>query len=186
MRKKPTFIGFFLSLLVVVALAHLFLHFTLYGTGIRGFVEGGISGLAVDGSETDGESSGFQLPVSEMVLFLEWGLILMGVIFVYAKHKIDLKKEYHDLKLMKDKKHFSKGTELDNFFELLQEMKHFRLSTAAKVFDVDEEVIEDWAKSLETGRFAVLTYPRIGGPEIKLRQVEHISEKEKLSNQEDK
>ena len=57
---------------------------------------------------------------------------------------------------------------MDRFYELLKEMKHFRLATAAKVFDVDTEIVEDWAQSLESSKVAELTYPRIGGPEIKL------------------
>jgi hypothetical protein len=163
MKSRPTFLGVFLVFLVIVALSHLFIHLAFYGTGYRGFAEKGITGLAVEGSEADGG-----LPISEIILFLEWGLIFLGVVFVYAKHKIDLKKEYSYLALLKQKKHFSGGTELDRFYELLKDMKHFRLATAAKVFDVDVEVVEDWAQSLESSKVAELTYPRIGGPEIRL------------------
>ncbi|MFH1803146.1 MAG: hypothetical protein ABH864_06905 [archaeon] len=163
MKSKATFLGVFLVLLVIVALAHLFVQLAFYGTGYEGFAEKGITGLAVDDSDSGG---GF--PISEMILFLEWGLIFLGVVFVYAKHRIDLKKEFGYLNLLKQKKHFSGGTELDNFYELLRDMKHFRLSTAAKVFDVDSEVMEDWAQSLELAKVAELTYPRVGGPEINL------------------
>jgi len=162
----------------------MFIHLAVYEGSIGGIFSGGISGFAVDETPVDGKSSGFfGLQLSELILFMEWGLILLGVIFVYAKHKIDLKKEFHDLETMKASKHFSKGTEIDNFYDLLKEMKHFRLSTAAKVFDVDEEVVEDWAKSLESGRMAALNYPRIGGPEIMMKEdkkeVDGSVEKEK-------
>ncbi|MBU0907053.1 MAG: hypothetical protein KKD18_02985 [Nanoarchaeota archaeon] len=161
MKSRPTFLGVFIVVLVIVAIVHMFIQLAFYGTGYKGFAEKGITGLAVEGSQSDG---GF--PISEVILFLEWGLIFLGMVFVYAKHKIDLKKELVYLNLLKDKKHFHGGTELDNFYELLKEMKHFRLSNAAKVFNVDADVIEDWAQSLETARVAELTYPRIGGPEI--------------------
>ncbi|MBS3076881.1 hypothetical protein J4233_01280 [Candidatus Pacearchaeota archaeon] len=162
MKSRLTFLSVFLVFLVIVALAHMFIQIAFYGTGYKGFAEKGITGLAVEGSEANG------LPISEVILFLEWGLIFLGVVFVYAKHNIDLKKEYTYLALLKEKKHFSGGTELDRFYELLKEMKHFRLATAAKVFDVDTEIVEDWAQSLESSKVAELTYPRIGGPEIKL------------------
>lgn len=175
MKRRPTFLGVFIIFLVIVAIAHMSLHLAFYGTGYSGFAEKGITGLAVEGSET--ESGG--LPISEIILFLEWGLIFLGMIFVYAKHKIDLKKEFTYLDLLKKKKHFHGGTELDNFYELLKEMKHFRLANAAKAFQVDIEVIEDWAQSLETAQVAELTYPRIGGPEIQIIEKTKPEEKAK-------
>jgi len=163
MKSGSTFLGVFLVFLMIVAFVHLFAQFAFYGTGYEGFAEKGITGLAVDDTDSDGG-----LPISEMILFLEWGLILLGVIFVYVKYNIDLKKELGRLSLVKEKKHFFGGTQLDNFYGLLKEIKHFRLSNAAKVFDVNSEVIEDWAQSLETAKVAELAYPRIGGPEIRL------------------
>lgn len=180
MKRKLTFLGAFLVLLVIVALAHAFVHLTFYGTGYEGFAKRGLTGMAVEGSDT--EESG--LPVSEIILFLEWGLIFLGAIFVYAKHKIDLKKELDYLTMLKQKKHFHGGTELDNFYELLKEMKHFRLSNASKVFDVDYDIIEDWAHSLETAEVAELTYPRIGGPEVHL--VSEKKEGDEKGKKEDK
>ena len=163
MKKRTNFLSVFLVFLVLAALIHVFIHLAFYGTGYKGFAEKGITGLAVDGSEA---SAG--LPISEVTLFLEWGLIFLGIIFVYAKHKIDVKKEYDYLALLKQKKPFSGGTELDRFYDLLKETKHFRLATAAKVFSVEVEIIEGWAKSLESSKVAELTYPRIGGPEVHL------------------
>lgn len=162
MQKRQRFIGFFAMFLVALALGHLFIQVAFFGTGIRGIAEKGISGLAVD----DTQGTRFNLSLSTVILFAEWGLILLGFVFVYAKHKIDLRKEFEDLQNIKGRKQFRPGTELDNFYELLQEVKHFRLSSAAKVFRVDDEVIEDWAKTLESRKVAQLTYPRIGGPEI--------------------
>lgn len=164
MRYKPNFLSLFLFFLVVLSVSHLIVHLTFYGTGVHGFAERGISGFAVEGEKLVGGS----MPISEIILFLEWGAVFLVVITVYSKHRIDLKKELGQLKALKESKHFSEGTELDNFYELLKDAKHFRLATAAQVFDVDLEVVEDWSKSLESGKFAELTYPRIGGPEIKI------------------
>lgn len=170
MKSRPTFLGAFLSLLVVVALSHLVIHMAFYGHEV--FAKRGLTGMAIESSKAEG------LPISEVILFLEWGLIFLGVLFVYAKHKVDLKKEYVYLDLLKQKKHFSGGTEIDKFFELLQEMKHFRLATAAKVFDVDIDLVEDWARSLESSKVAELTYPRIGGPEIWLVEGKNLRNEE--------
>jgi hypothetical protein len=177
MKSRPTFLGVFLFFVALVALVHLFVHLAFYGTGYRGFAEKGITGLAIEGSDSNGV-----LPISEIILFLEWGLIFLGIVFVYAKHRIDLRKEYVYLSLLKQKKNLSGGTELDRFYDLLNEMKHFRLTSAAKVFDVDVEVIEDWAQSLEAGGVAELTYPRIGGPEIWL--IEGASPKKNMGEEE--
>jgi len=167
MGRRASFFGVFLTLVVVIAVAHLAVHFYFYGTGIKGFAEAGISGFVSDDSETNDSSSGF--PLSKGIIIFEWALILLGIVFVYAKHKVDLKKELHELKIVKSKKRFSRGTEIDKFYELLQDVKHFRLSTAAQLFDVDEDIVEDWAKILEDGNLATLAYPRMGSPEIVLK-----------------
>jgi hypothetical protein len=178
MKSKPNFLGVFLVFLVVLAIAHLITYLAFYGTGYKGFAEKGISGLAI------GENSGSgSFPISEIILFLEWGLIILGAIVVYAKHKLDLKKEIYGLNMLKEKKHFKGGTELDNFYELLRDMKHFRLSTASKVFNVDIDIIEDWARSLETGKVAELAYPRIGGPEIRIIPEENEQQKQEINKE---
>jgi len=181
MKKRANFLGVFLMLLIFVALVHMVLHLVFYGTGYKGFAEKGITGLAVEDSEAS-----IGLPISEFILFLEWGLIFLGMIFFYVKHKIDVKKEYDYLILLKQKRPFSGGTELDRFYELLKEMRHFRLATAAKVFDVDFEVVEDWAKSLESSKVAELTYPRIGGPEIHFVESSSFVEESGEENEEGK
>lgn len=166
MQKGQRFISFFAIFLVALALGHMFIQIAFFGTGIRGVAEKGISGLAVQ----DSQNTRFNLSLSTIILFAEWGLILLGFVFVYVKHRIDLRKEFEDLQNLKGHKQFDSGTELDNFFELLRDVKHFRLSNAAKVFRVDDEVIEDWAKTLESRKVAQLMYPRIGGPEIILNK----------------
>lgn len=168
MQKRRKLASVFLVFILALAVGHLFLQITFFGTGISGFAERGISGRAVDGINING--SGFSL--STLILIAEWGLLLLGLVFVYARHKIELKKEFESLSALKSKKHFVPGTELDNFYELLQDMKHFRLASAAKVFDVDDDVVDGWAKTLESQNVAVLTYPRIGGPEILLKNKE--------------
>lgn len=165
MRKRLSFASFFLSFFLALAVTHLFVQLV--------FLEkGGISGRAIEGSNSLSSEiwSKISSTTSTIILFAEWGLIFLGVVFVYVKHKVDLKKELHDLKNLKENKHFGKGTELDNFYELLRETKHFRLSTASIVFGVDEEIAEEWAKTLENQKLATLTYPRIGGPEIMLNE----------------
>lgn len=165
MRKKPNFASIFLGLIIVAAVVHLLIQVALYGTGISGFAEKGISGMAI-GDITDN----FSISTSTIVLFAEWGLILLGIVFVYVKHKFEMNREFTDLQMFKSKKHFSGGTELDNFYELLKDRKRFRLSSAAKVFEVDEDIIEDWAKTLESSKLATLNYPRIGSPELILKE----------------
>lgn len=168
MRKKPNVAGIFFGLIIVAAIIHLTIQVAVYGTGVNGLAERGISGLAIDNP-----SEGFSISTSTIVLFAEWGLILLGIVFVYVKHKFEMNREFTDLKLVKSKKHFSGGTELDNFYELLKDKKRFRLSSAAKVFEVDEDIIEDWAKTLESSKLAVLNYPRIGSPELTIKETKH-------------
>src|SRR3972149_1408025 len=98
MRKRPSFASIFLSLIIVIAVAHLIIQMTFYGTGIKGFAESGISGNVVDGTESNGIWDRVVLSTSTIILFTEWVLIFLGVLFVYAKHRVDLKKEFKDLK----------------------------------------------------------------------------------------
>lgn len=177
MYKRPIFASIFFGLVVVAAIVHLFFQVALYGTGINGFAEKGISGFAIrDVAE------GFNISFSTIILFAEWGLILLGIVFVYVKHRFEMNHELADLRMIKDKKHFKGGTELDNFYELLRDKRKFRLSSAAKVFEVDEDVIEDWAKTLESSKLATLRYPRIGSAELMLAEnkiVNNLGETEK-------
>lgn len=169
MRKGPSFLNLFLAVLVVVSLFHLFIQLSFYGSGIGGLAEKGISGFAVtEPSDSGGAAKSL---TSKAILLAEWGLILLGMIFVYTKHRIDMKREFEDLKSLKDKKHFASGTELDNVYELLTDVGHFRLSNGARLFNVKEDIMEDWAKTLEASDLADLAYPRIGGPELRLRAV---------------
>lgn len=165
MRKGPSFFSVFLTLILVAAIFHLVLQLTFYGSGVEGFAEKGISGFAV----SESEGLGLKSLTSKAVLLGEWALILFGMIFVYAKHKINLRKELEDLKAIKKGKNFKSGTELDNLYELLKEVKHFSLANAAKVFDVSEDIAEDWAKTLESSELAELAYPRIGGAELRIK-----------------
>jgi hypothetical protein len=157
MRTRLKYVNLFLALLVVVAIAHFLLQMSYFDSV-------GISGRAVS---EDGGESGRSL-TSKAILLAEWGLILLGMIFVYTKHRIDSKKEFESLKKIKESKTFKSGTELDNVYELLQEVRHIRVSNCAKLFDVKPEIVEEWAKSLEANGLAELAYPRIGGSELRI------------------
>lgn len=161
------------ALVVLIALAHAAIHFAVYGTGISGLGEKGISGFSV-GKFKVGEELKESAPVtsstSYLFLFMEWGIILVLFVTAYAKHKFALKKEYADLKLRKNIKLKGKKTELDKFYKFLKEKKHLNISTVAKAFSVKENIVKNWAKTLESGGLAEITYPRIGGPKVILKE----------------
>jgi hypothetical protein len=61
------------------------------------------------------------------------------------------------------------GTHLDSFYELLKEKKELKLADAAKLFNISDQLIFEWARILEAGDLAVLYNPGIGKAVIRLK-----------------
>jgi len=165
MEKEGRFLTMVLALLVLIIAVHSTVHFSKFGAGF--------SGLAVDNSATNGQNSNIlQFSGSLIFLILEWAILIGGLIYSYTKFKFALNKEYEELNSIKDRQFSANTTDIDKMFEFLKEKKSLRVSTIAKVFEVDKSLVESWGKTLESAKFATISYPRIGGPKITIKEKE--------------
>jgi hypothetical protein len=168
MVSKKILLNLTITLFILVAIIHTILQFSIYGTGIPGFYESGISGFSIGkfaiGEEFRKEHTSLSNP-SKIILIAEWAFILCLIIISLIKGKAEQKKELETLKLKE--KHSSKNkTDLDTLYDLLKEKEHLSIKTIAKIFNVKKEIAKNWCETLESGNLATLRYPRIGDPEL--------------------
>lgn len=104
--------------------------------------------------------------VSKIFFISQWVLILVILISVFVYDHIGKTKEIVEIKSKRVSGKFS--TDLDTLYSILQDKKKLKISTISKAFNVSEEVAMDWCKILESGNLAVIDYPGVGQPVIKL------------------
>lgn len=167
-RGKTNVLGGIIVLLVLIAVLHTASHIIVYGTGIPNFASTGISGLSIGNVNLDEIKQYSEIPsISQIVIVIEWLFLIILILLVFVHDKINLKREILSLNQKKEKLTKTK-TDLDVFYDLIKEKKHVKLSTAAKLFKVEKEIIIEWAKILESGNLVAIDYPRFGEPEIVL------------------
>ena len=190
MQKKR---GVFWALLffLLIAIVHSVLHVYVWGLGIPGFFDKGISGFSV-GKFSIGEeqTGGYSLDVSlsQILVIVEWFFVLAFFIFMHTRNRISSKKEFNDLQISKNKNLSSSNknspsknkTDLDVLYDLLQSKKRISFAAIIKTFNVDEKTAMNWAKILEVGNLATISYPRVGSPELVLiEKTEEVKKNEK-------
>ena len=115
-----------LWLFIIVAVGHSLFHFYLFGTGINGFFENGVSGFSIGGFTVGEERTGTYssaVSISQMAVIFEWFAILVIFVLVYTKSRIEFKRETKDLEGEKSKIGLRAKTDLDKLYELLQKKK---------------------------------------------------------------
>ena len=182
MNKRFEFLVYLLMFSVLVAVVHSVFHFYVFGTGINGFFQQGVSGFSV-GKFSVGEenSSGHEVnsSLSKVLVLFEWIIVLGLFVFVYTQSKTVFKRETAALEISKKSNNGKHKTSLDQLYELLQEKKKIRFVVIQKVFKVSPEIVNGWAKTLELGGLATIEYPRVGGPELVLLKDEDLGEKKR-------
>ncbi|OIO81103.1 hypothetical protein AUJ84_01705 [Candidatus Pacearchaeota archaeon CG1_02_32_132] len=187
-RGKVTISGAILALLMIITIIHLTAHFMLYGTGIKGFGEAGVSGLSIGPIDIEGNAiQDFNInnigssTISKYIIAGEWITFILVLLYVLIKGKIKLDKEIKTENVSQTRKvraHSGTETDIDLLYELIKEKKELRLEFIAKTFGVTEGVALEWCKILEEGDLAILKYPTVGSP--KLTIAEEKDEKEKV------
>jgi len=86
------------------------------------------------------------------------------------------RKEVKSIDLTKNSK--NSKTDLDTLYKVLLNKKQIRISSVSKLFNIEKDIAMDWAKILESGDIAIIDYPLIGGPIIKLKNKRGLNEKE--------
>src|SRR3989344_3941557 len=96
MNKRFEFLVYLLMFSVLVAVVHSVFHFYVFGTGINGFFQQGVSGFSV-GKFSVGEenSSGHEVnsSLSKVLVLFEWIIVLGLFVFVYTQSKTVFKRE---------------------------------------------------------------------------------------------
>jgi|SRR3989344_3507008 len=157
----------FLFVVVVIALGQTVYHVYTWGIGIPGFDGTVLAGLVAGEGDVGEESTGlFSLGVSfsQILVVVEWLVVLVVLVFAYNKGKANLKKEVEDVMQSKSKIENGRYTELDKLYDILRERKRVGFEVIEKVFEVDDEVVNDWATTLEKAKLVSIEYPRMGYP----------------------
>lgn len=167
-RGGPTILNVLIVGLVTLALVHTAGHFLLYGTGISGLAEKGISGFAVGNTDIEQLKSQYtQISFASKVIIIgEWGLLILLISASLVGDRIHVKKQKLVLQLKKttDKS----KTDIDILYDLLKENKTIPIATICETFHIKEETAHEWAKILEEAELATLHYPRFGDVELQV------------------
>ncbi|MBT4136191.1 hypothetical protein HOD75_01835 [archaeon] len=140
---------------------------------------GGLTGFSVvdDAREIYTSMSGF----SKIFLVIPWIILIFLLVRVAMLDRKVTKeaKEIHSFNI----KHSSnkEKTDLDILYEILQKTKIIKISTISKAFKVDEEAAMEWCKILESANLAIIDYPIMRKPILKL-----VEKKSKIVNKGEK
>lgn len=129
---------------------------------------GGISGMAIKQSVKNAydETS----PISKIFLLSQWALLILFLITSFVRDRVLLKsnEKINGIELTKAQK--GTQTDLDTLYETLKMKKELGISNIAKTFKVNKEIAMGWAKTLESSKLAIIDYPGIGSPVLKLAE----------------
>lgn len=106
--------------------------------------------------------------LSKILFVIQWGVIIFVLLFVFIFERAGNSKKKDIAEISSRKLSGNSSTDLDALYSALQEKKKLKLSTISKAFGINAEVAMEWCKILEAGNLAVIDYPGIGEPVIKL------------------
>lgn len=171
MEKRGSYrvLNSIITLVVTLAVLNTAAHFALYGTGVPGVAEQGVSGFAI------GKITGEQIKLnyvglpsfSKLLIIGEWGLLVILILVSLIGDKAHLKKHVIAITL---KPHDKSKTDIDVMYDLIKERKKVSLDTIAETFKIKEETASEWAKILEEANLATVHYPRFGEPEVRIKE----------------
>ncbi|MFH1711596.1 MAG: hypothetical protein ABH840_04755 [Nanoarchaeota archaeon] len=107
-------------------------------------------------------------PLSKIIFAVQWVVILLALTFMLFRDR-RLKSRTSDINAIHSKKLSGKSaTDLDTLYSILQEKKKLKISTISKAFKINKDTAFEWCKILESGNLAVIDYPGIGEPVVKI------------------
>jgi len=172
--KTTVFRAFFIAI-TLIAVLHTFFHLAIYGSGINGAMQNGISGFVVSKeaisqnlNDTSSKVPGFSL----MFIVGEWVFLFASLGLTIFKNTVDTKKErtFNVSGISKRVKNSVTSTDLDVLYELLKEKKKVKVSAVMNAFDIDEDMAMNWCKILESGDLATIEYTSVGEPIIEIKE----------------
>ncbi len=164
----------FLKVFIVVILiffiniAVFFIKFGDVDDGSEAINQSGFTGLSIGKDVTDLYVS---LPlVSKIFLMVQWGFLLLLLIYVGFRDKEVTKNQNELAGLDLNQIRKKSETDLDALYTLLKQKQQLRIATVSKAFDIKEDLAMEWGKILESGKLAYIDYPKFGGPLIKIKE----------------
>ena len=164
MRKEAQPI--FLKVLVI-SIVFLFatLIITLNQNGIK------LSSSGITGFSVSNISNSYNNISNTTKIFLlgQWAavIIMLALAFIRDNRVVGKRNELEGLSI----KRMSEGTktDLDTVYNILKDKKQLRLSTISNAFKISKETAMDWCKTLESANLAVIEYPGMGEPFIRVK-----------------
>ncbi len=172
MQKRGSYsiLNIIITLVITAAVLHTGAHFALYGTGVPGVAEQGVSGFAIGkitGEQIKSNYSGVP-SFSKMLIIGEWGLLVILILVSLIGDKAHLKK--HPVALPLKQPHDKSKTDIDVLYDIIKEKKKVSIDTIAETFKIKDDTANEWAKILEDANLATVHYPRFGEPEVRLKE----------------
>lgn len=171
----------FLKVFIVVVLiffiniAVFFIKFGDIDDGSEEINQSGFTGLSVGRDVADLYIS---LPfISKIFLMVQWGLLLLLLIYVGFRDKEVTKNQNELAGLDLNQIRKKSETDLDALYTLLKQKQQLRVATVSKAFDIKEDLAMEWGKILESGKLAYIDYPKFGGPLIRIKNKDEPGEK---------
>ena len=170
--------GVLIILLFTFTIIHGLTHLVVFGTGVSQFYPSGVSGLAIGNIDLDSftnqfkQKYSFSNEISKIIIGAEWLILLLMIGVSALWQRLTGKIEIVPIKkkIEVNKEHIS--TDIDTLYNLLKEKKKLRFSAIMKAFNVDKDIVTEWAKILEAGNLAIINYPKFSEPEIILEEGE--------------
>ena len=162
-------------LIFFINIAVFFIKFGDVDDGSEAINQSGFTGLSVGRDVADLYIS---LPfVSKIFLMVQWGLLLLLLIYVGFRDKEVTKNQNELAGLDLNQIRKKSETDLDALYTLLKQKQQLRVATVSKAFDIKEDLAMEWGKILESGRLAYIDYPKFGGPLIRIKNKDEPEEK---------
>ena len=163
-----------INILIILLIVNLFLHVLIFGTGIRGVLQTGVSQILLGNKLLSISAFSDMHPGLKIASFCTIVLELALLFFVSFRKKQIKKETNQDLNTLKRlRTKYSKmknQTELDVLYNILKEKKKVDVSNLHHVFDVDKDTVKEWIETLESGDLAELNDKKLGEPELILKK----------------
>lgn len=125
----------------------------------------GLTGFSVKANITE---SFFSLSSFGQVFFIiEISMVFLILLIAFVRDVSLNKSKAQIIELHINKNSGENKTDLDTLYETLKEKKELNISTIAKAFEVDKEIVMEWAKILESANLATIEYPGFSEPIVK-------------------
>ncbi|MEM0465876.1 MAG: hypothetical protein QXW97_04230 [Candidatus Pacearchaeota archaeon] len=163
-EAKPIFFKV-LSIFIIILIINL--AYLVYKSG--GLSEG-ITGFSIKENIINSYTN---LPIAGQVFIItEISFLFLILLITFVRDISIIKKSNSEIIEFHIKKNEGNKTDLDALYEALKEKKEISVPIIARAFNVDNDIVLEWAKILESSNLATVEYPSFASPVIKIIEIE--------------